>query len=544
MIKRYPFLPKSWIRLSLAAAFTISFSSDLTAQTAPAKQWDKTFGGNSEDVLTSLKQTADGGYILGGISQSGISGDKTTLNKGGADFWVIKLDASGTKLWDKTFGGSNDDYLNAMQQTADGGYILGGESLSEISGDKTEASRGNVDYWVIKLDASGNKVWDKSFGGVQGESLTSMQQTADGGYMLGGFSNSGISGDKTDAGKGDSDFWLVKIDANGTKVWDKAFGGSGADYLFSLQQTADGGYVAGGHSGSSISGDKSEANYGAGDYWVIRLDNNGNKIWDKTLGGSASDQLYSLRQTSDGGYIIGGYSRSGISGNKTEGNKGATDYWVVKLDATGNKLWDKTIGGSSDDALYNLAQTADGGYILGGASNSPQSADKSETNVGGFDFWVVKLNSQGNKLWDKTIGGTNNDGIFSITQTADGGFIFGGDSYSGLSGDKSQASQGDADYWIVKLAPDVLGINKSESDLSLSVFPNPNQGKFNLQLNNITVPTAEVTVTDLLGRVVLQQSVAARSQGLQELEIPAVKGMYLLQVKAGNQTSTRKIVVE
>ncbi|MCE3007156.1 MAG: hypothetical protein LW884_02240 [Bacteroidetes bacterium] len=268
----------------------------LTAQAQPTIEWDRTLGGSGLDRINSLQQTADGGYILGGASN--------------ANYWVVKLDASGNKQWDRTLGGISLDVLNSLQQTSDGGYILGGESFSDadIAGGKSENSRGNGDYWVVKLDANGNKQWDKTLGGSDWDWLSSLQQTSDGGYILGGgsVSDADIAGGKSENSRGFSDYWVVKLDANGNKQWDKTLGGNGLDGINSLQQTADGGYILGGESSSDadIAGGKSENNQGR-DYWVVKLDANGNKQWDKTLGGSGWDVLSSLQQTSDGGYILG-----------------------------------------------------------------------------------------------------------------------------------------------------------------------------------------------------------------------------------------------
>jgi hypothetical protein len=271
------------------------------------------------------------------------------------------------KLWDKTLGGSIGDRLNAMQPTADGGYILGGYSDSPISGDKSQASQGDSDYWVVKVDASGTKQWDRTVGGSNRDNLRSVLPTADGGYLLAGSSNSPISGDKTQATQGQYDYWLVKLDASGTKVWDRVYGGSALDELTTLQPTSDGGFLLGGHSDSPINGTKTQTPLGGTDYWVIKIDAAGTKQWDKTLGGSSSDYLYSLQQTTDGGYILGGYSDSPISGDKTQASRGNNDYWVVKLDASGAKQWDRTYVGADNDQLAKVQQTTDGGYILGGA---------------------------------------------------------------------------------------------------------------------------------------------------------------------------------
>ena len=236
-------------------------SAALPAQ--PSKQWDYRFGGTDVDVLYTLRQTADDGYILGGYSLSGIGGDKTEESRGGIDYWVVKIDASGVKEWDKRFGGTGRETLYSLQQTADGGYILGGGSSSGIGGDKTEESRGGTsDYWVVKIDANGAKQWDKRLGGTSFDELRSLQQTADGGYILGGISDSPIGGDKTEESRGSSDYWVVKIDATGVKQWDKRFGGTNWDGLISRQQTTDGGYILGGGSSSGIGGDKTEESRG------------------------------------------------------------------------------------------------------------------------------------------------------------------------------------------------------------------------------------------------------------------------------------------
>jgi hypothetical protein len=297
----------------------------------PAIQWDQTIGGSSSEDFRSLQQTRDGGYILGGSSNSTISGDKTEDTRGAADYWVVKLDAAGSKQWDKTIRGNDVDRLNIVQQTLDGGYILGGTSWSRISGDKTEDKRGVFDYWVVKLDAAGNKQWDKTLGGNNRNELSALQQTSDGGYMLGGSSISNKSGDKTEDSRGASDYWAVKLDAAGNKQWDKTIGGNGEDFLSALQQTIDGGYCLGGTSWSDISGEKTGYNRGVKDYWVVKLDAAGNKQWDKAIGGSSAEDFRSLQQTHDGGYILGGNSYSTTSGDKTEASQADGDYWVVKL---------------------------------------------------------------------------------------------------------------------------------------------------------------------------------------------------------------------
>ena len=383
-------------------AFHFSFS-----QNPLVTQWDYRYGGTEHDFLSGILQTSDGGLMLGGYSLSPVSGDKTQPLWGPyqLDYWIVKLDSFGIKQWDRDFQASNDDYLTAMQQTKDGGYIVGGYSLSGYSfGDKTQNSFGYNDYWIVKIDALGNKQWDKAFGGTLGDYLTSIDQTSDGGYILGGYSWSDSSGNKSQAHWGEYDYWIVKTDSLGNKQWDKDFGGTKSDWLYSVKQTKDGGYILGGHSNSQANGNKTHHLKGSEDYWIVKTDANGVKQWDKDYGGNAGNYLNSLQETTDGGFILGGSSSSGISGDKTQASKGGGDYWIVKTDSAGNILWDKDFGGTGGDGpIGSICQTSDKGYLIAGLSGSPISGDKTEDNLSPGQTWVVKTDSLGNKQWDKTL---------------------------------------------------------------------------------------------------------------------------------------------
>ncbi|HYV90618.1 MAG TPA: T9SS type A sorting domain-containing protein [Chitinophagales bacterium] len=435
-------------KILLALLFTSHFS---LAQNSLVKQWDYRFGGTDDDWLYSLQQTTDGGYILGGYSISDSSGDKTQPSWGGWDHWIVKTDSLGIKQWDKRFGGTGYDKLSSLQQTTDGGYILGGSSYSGISGDKTQPSWGGWDYWIVKIDSLGIKQWDKRFGGTDADCLFSLQQTTDGGYILGGYSYSGIGGDKTQPSWGGWDYWILKIDSLGVKQWDARFGGNSHEFFSSLKQTTDGGYVLGGSSESGIGGDKTQPSWGHDDYWILKIDSLGVKQWDKRFGGIGDDNLCSVQQTTDGGYILGGSSSSGISGDKSEPSWGGDDYWIVKIDSLGVKQWDKRLGGTDDEQGFgNITQTSDGGYLIAGTSYSPFGGDKTENNLGVEQSWIVKTDSNGTKEWDKTVLTTGHDELGQAIQTKDGCFVIANWTLAGIGGDKTQASQGNYDYWIVK----------------------------------------------------------------------------------------------
>ncbi len=410
------------------------------------------FGSNV--VAPSVYPTADGGYIAAGTSYSNefdVSG-----NHGNGDYWVVKFTAEGYIQWQKCFGGSGEDVATSIQQTADGNYIIAGYTGSndgDVTGNHAEYY---YDYWIIKLDASGNIQWQKCLGGSGEDYATSIRQTADGGYIAAGvsYSNNGdVSGNHNTEFYGD--YWVVKLDASGNIQWQKCLGGTYDDIAASVQQTTDGGYVVAGYSGSN-DGDVS-GNHATSypDYWIVKLDASGNIQWQKCLGGSGEDYATSIRQTADGGYIVAGASYStdgdvtGLHGEYSE------DYWIVKLDASGNIQWQKCLGGSTSDRAFSIQPTTDGGYIVAGFTSSNDGDVSGNHKEFSADYWIVKLDASGNIQWQKCLGGWMEDAAGSIQQTADEGYIVAGYSISN-DGDVS-GNHGSYDYWIVKLKADIAG---------------------------------------------------------------------------------------
>jgi hypothetical protein len=431
--------------------------NDAWGQTPLVKKWDYRYGGTSTEGLCELIQTDDGGYLLGGVSPSGAGGDRSESNRGLGDYWIVKLNAMGIKQWDKRFGGPDFEIILSLTQTKDGGYLLGGHSKSGIGGDKTQDCRGNYDYWVVKVDAQGGKMWDKRFGGANDDRLQSVLQTTDGGYLLGGYSSSDTSDDKTEHTRGADDYWLVKTDSTGNKLWDKRFGGDGSDMMWTIQRTLDGGYMLGGASNSNISGDKTDSSRGYYDFWIVKIDSSGSKQWDKRYGGDGFDEIYTVILTSDKGYYLAGRSNSGMSGDKTQLSWGLHDFWVVKTDSAGNKQWDKRYGGNdNEDAFGNAIQTADGGFLLTGGSSSWAGGDKTEiNNMGSKQTWTIKTDSSGVKQWDKTIYTWGRDEIGYGLQSSEGCYIFANYTNSHIGGYKTQSQQGGHDYWLVKLCDNI-----------------------------------------------------------------------------------------
>ncbi len=375
-----------------------------TAQGAiPA--WDVTFGGPANDSAASVQQTSDGGYIIAGTTSS--------WGAGGTDAWLIKTDYKGTRLWDRTFGGKGDDSAASVQQTSDGGYIIVGTTSSYGAGIYYHTNGTNA--WLIKTDANGNLIWDRTFGGQANDSAASVQQTSDGGYIIAGTTSSYGAGIYYHTNG--TNVWLIKTDYKGTRLWDRTFGGTGYDSAACVQQTSDDGYIIAGITSS----------YGAGgtDAWLIKTDANGNRLWDKTFGGTGYDSAACMQQTKEGGYII--------AGTTTSYGAGGTDAWLIKTDANGTRLWDRTFGGPANDSAASVQQTSDGGYIIAGTTSS--------YGAGGTDTWLIKTDFRGNRLWDKTFGGTGYDSAASVQQTKEGSYI--------VAGNTTSYGAGGSDVWLL-----------------------------------------------------------------------------------------------
>jgi hypothetical protein len=310
-------------------------------------QWAKTYGGAYGDLLFSVQQTSDGGYIMAGWT--------TSFGAGGTDVLLIKTDANGNVQWAKTYGGTGWEEGHSVQQTSDGGYIVAGVTYT--------FGAGWGDFFLIKTDASGNIQWARTYGGTGWDVSWSVQQTSDGGYIVAGWT--------TSFGAGGHDFFLVKTDANGNLQWARAYGGTANDTALSVRQTSDGGYVVLGFTSS----------FGAGnhDILLIKTDASGNIQWARTYGGTGWDGSRSVQQTSDGGYIVAGWT--------TSFGAGGGDFFLIKTDANGNVQWAKTYGGTANDYAYSFQQTSDGGYILAGWANS--------FGAGSWDIFLVKTDANG-----------------------------------------------------------------------------------------------------------------------------------------------------
>jgi len=338
--------------------------------------WQRLYGGTETDIGNSIQQTADGGYIIAGETESYGDSDR--------DFYLIKTDAVGTTTWTKSIGGVDDDRALCVRQTSDGGYI--------VTGILRSFSAGGTDVWLWKVDSDGNMSFIEDFGGIGNEVGSSVRQTADGGYIIAG---------NTTTSSADADIWLIKTDSGGDEEWSKRYSGVGSDYGDSVQQLSGVGYIitGGSHNGS-----------GSCDIILIKTDASGNPTSNKMFGGTGFDRGKSVQELSEGGFIL--------VGETTSYGAGGSDIWLIKTDSNLNEIWSKTFGGSGDEYGESVLQTSDGGFIIAGSTTS--------YGAGGSDVWLVKTDSGGNETWSKTFGDAEDDAGNAVIETSEGGFAITG----------------------------------------------------------------------------------------------------------------------
>lgn len=388
------------MKISAVLVFLLLLFSNLS----PDSVWTRTYGGTNIDVGYAIQQTSDQGFIMTGYTRS-------FGTASGRNVWLLKTDALGNERWSKTFGGNSDDEGTSVRQTQDGGYIITGYTASFGSGLK--------DVYIIKTDSIGNEQWFRFFGGTNDEEGYSVRETPGGGFIIAGATSSATMGSR--------DGWLIKLTANGSTVWTKLYGGLSTDGFRSVEVTQSGGYILTGWTASGGAGALGKA-------WLVLTDSAGTVVFDKNFGGTSADRGYHALETRDGGYILAGYTASMGAGND--------DMYLVKTDAAGNLVWQKTFGGTGRDYGHSLRQTQDDGFLITGYTLS--------TGAGGDDVWVVKTAPDGTLETQKTFGGTASDVGYWLDLTTDGGYV--------ITGHTLSSGAGVHDLWLIKSTPDIVPV--------------------------------------------------------------------------------------
>ncbi|MDX1701050.1 MAG: hypothetical protein R3250_10550, partial [Melioribacteraceae bacterium] len=448
----------------------ILINANLFSQTAPEIEWDIVLGSTGFERMKEMIDTDDGNYIVAGETDAKIiEYDVSAPSCGNTDYWIAKFDGEGKKIWDKTIGGNDHEILEKVLEVSDG-YLIIGSSISMASCSKTTDSYGRWDYWIVKIDINGNKIWDKSFGGSDTDFATSAIEI-NGKYIIGGHSRSTKSGNKGAEKIGNQDAWLIAIDVDGNKLWDKTYQKLTYSNVDDLKKDQNGNIWIAGE--QFVNGDK--------DYWILKIDQTGKALFEKTYGGNSDEDLKSLQIDEIGNLFLSGESWSNVSKDKSEPSKGRSDYWVIKLDPVGDKIWDRTLGGGYNENLNDVIYSKENGLNLAGITNSIKSGDISQDRVNsGNDIWLANLSNEGDLKWDKRILSNGYELEAQIASGSKDDIIVASSSQSRSGYDKTSNSiENGYDFWILKLntagkiKPDIETLSNIEEECILTQLDAP-----------------------------------------------------------------------
>lgn len=513
--------------VAIATMLLLLFSTD---QQPPQIEWMRLLGGSGMDLGDNIKQVPDGGYIMAGYSTS-VNGD-LEQNYGESDVWVVKLSAKGYIEWQKVFGGTANDFANAVYVCADGGYIIAGATYSNDG--HVTMNRGLEDAWILKLDAAGNQEWARVVGGSGFDEIISIKQMPGGGFIAVGETTS-ADGD-VPHNNGLYDLWVLAIAPTGTILWSRTFGGFNSDAAFNIQNTNDGGFIVSGAT-YSVDGDIT-LNRGLQDAWILKLTHTGQLEWQKTYGTSGNDCGFSIATLTKGGYIVAGFS--GAADGDATRFAGALDLWVVRLDATGSIIWQKSFGGSGYDYGISIKEQNSGNLLVSGFTDS-WDGDVTEQHGAG-DGWLLELDAAGSLRWQLAIGESGAERAINVQITNDGGYIFCGTSASATGA--YAGNHGSDDAWVVKLSQQPpTAVTELAAGEQLLVLPNPVCESFQIRFRLQGVNALkEVQIVSMNGAVLRQFTNIASGNTLQLRNLPP--GMYLLRIRTdAKKNYTRKLVV-
>lgn len=540
-----PFAKQSLRFVVMAIVITLLLGSMNLGFSQPSIQWQQSFGGTNNDqpASTVRQQTPDGGSITIGLSSSNdgdVSGHHGTLSQ--PDIWILKLDSLGNVDWQQSYGGTSQEQSGDIIINSDGGYTFCGQTQSN-DGD-VSGNNGYSDCWVVKLDVNGTILWQHCYGSAGNDFASSIQQTPDGGYIVLGNTDS-VGGDVS-GWHGGRDLWLFKIDSIGTLLWQKCLGGSLSEQCEDngLLLAQDGGFYI--TSNTNSSDGNVSFNNGMSDFWLVKTDSSGNIEWEHTFGGSGGEGLPAFSMTSDNGILLAGSTGSPVSGDVTFRYSGTGgDGWIVKTDSMGVKQWVKTLGGTGSEFFGSSIQTNDGGYLLQGLTFS-NDFDVSG-NHGIADSWLVKTDSVGTLQWQRCFGGSSFDAGCDMLLTTDGGLLmsnFSGSNDGDVSGHHGVTMA--YDIWIVKLSPLSLGVEESTTEITaFSVFPNPVSSSAEIIFDLERETVISLSISDINGKMVKQIYSGKLSKGNHVFEWEPYgeiqTGIYLINITGDEFSVTRKI---
>jgi hypothetical protein len=499
------------------------------------------YGGSNWDGPKTVLPNDSGFYLFGNTSSN--DGDVFS-HYGKTDFWFLRADSNGNIVWEITYGGSGEDYPSNMLPTPDGGFMMFGETYSN-DGDVGCNHSNNGDWWLVKTDSLGNILWSRCYGGTHKETASQMIYANDGGYVLTGKTGS-VDGDISH-NNGQYDVWVVKVDWEGEMVWERTFGGSRSDWANGIGLTSDGGYVVGAGTGSS-NGDVNCSDSLPSEWssaWVIKLNTEGQIEWQKCYGGTASDVVVDIMQTSEGGYIFLGQISSNDGDidcfHGTPGESSTQDMWVVKLDETGEIEWNRCLGGSNFDVPRFIRPMDDGGYLIGGNTTSRDGDVNCNQSLPGTHTVILyKLTAQGEIEWRKCLGSQVDNSLFSIHIYTDYHFLLGATTRTnGIDVDCDL--KGETDIWIVEIQDTTVGMKEIHQG-KLMIFPNPAATEAWLQLPaNNPLADMQIELYSPTGRLLYKAQPVSNFHKIETAQLPV--GLYVVRMWDGSSWQSGRLVV-
>jgi hypothetical protein len=498
------------------------------------------YGGSLVEGATTLIPQEDALIVFGGTYSN--DGD-VSFNHGKSDYWLFMNDAMGQIIWEKTYGGSEDEYVANMLPTPDGGYLMFGDTYSN-NGDVGCNHSTNGDWWLVKTDSLGNIQWSRCYGGTHKETASQLIYAHEGGYVMTGKTGS-VDGDISH-NNGTYDVWVVKVDWEGEILWERTYGGSSFDYAYAIGITTDGGYIVGGGASSSNGDVQCGAGLpGSSAAWVLKLDQHGLLEWQTCFGGSNSDVLVDIMQTQGGGYVFLGVTDSDDGDvdcfHGTPGNSNTMDMWVVKLDETGEIEWHRCLGGTGFDSPKFIRQLQDGGYLVGGATTSRDGTVVcNESLPGTFTVILYKLSPEGEIEWTKCLGSQVDNLLLSMHMFSDYHFLLGATTRTwGMDVDCDL--KGETDIWIVEIMDTTTMLHENHQG-TMQLFPNPATTQAWLQLpENMPLAQAQIELYSPTGRLVYKAQPTSQFHKIEMAHLP--KGLYLVRVWDGKKWYAEKLVV-
>ena len=499
--------------------FFLLFGTLLIAQDIA---WQQTLGGAREEHLYDAISTYDYGILLAGSSVSEASGNKKDGSQGDLDYWLWKMTENGKLEWQKNYGGAGNDYLYSVAYTQDSGYILGGSSDSPKSDVKDTDSFGKRDFWIVKLNPRGEMEWQHTYGGSEDDQLTAIRQTDDGGFWVAGTTSSDASGNKKSVAIGNEDLWVLRLDASGNVLWERTIGGLRKDACKAMTLSDQGLWVLA-HSNAQTT---------HGQARVLLLD---------ATGATQHDYFFGDVPTEPAGIALTKAGHLVITGHVGRFENEETDYWALAFDTEGRILQETTLDLGKQDRATNMAALPDGQLVLSGFSIGKETVEE--------DYTLVSFSPTAKLHWNKQFTANKDDRLKQVVATQDKGLLLAGTSNSIKAYDKTVATQGHLDYWLLKTGnikryagedgfasqDEVLEEDKRQ----IAAFPIPAK-RFVTVVVPFDFANASLTVHDLGGRLLYQQDMSSRTEILDMKHWP--QGIFLLQVIADEHTMERKIV--